>query len=542
MASGENHSYNKALLFNGTNYAFWQIRMETFLKALGFDIWMLVKNGYTPAIEPITEPAVEKKKFENDSKANNALLSGLVDSKFVRVMGCEFAKDVWDKLKSVHEGDAKIKEAKLQHYRAQFEGLKMSEKEIVEAYLLRVNETVNSIRAHGEKLKETVVVKRVLRSLPAKYNPKVSAIEEAKDLDTLSLDEVHGSLTAYGMRIGKEKSTKKEAAFKALKNLKIKQESDDEDSEDELIANLCPNKEKHEDEEEEDAQESSRSKKNKKKFFPKRGKTNRRSLISKKNDSSSNEFDDDSDESDEALFMAFTEVTQDTITIASENEEEGEINLEGELLSALSDLKDKRKKTKNLIKQLGEANEMIIQLKVAVEESKKMTEDLMISLSSKNDKCIFLEEQSMLLGAELDELKKVGIVFTTPQTTTFARSNIEIANTHLEVTSCQDMSQSNDLDEILSSQRPTHIKFGLGFEPGNSSKIQNTKGKGIAQVPVKFVQKKHFGTQSRRRMNVKPSKEVDRDILPELLNRGSLLEIDISSMVTAIVVMVMDTG
>ena len=60
--------------------------------------------------------------------AKNTLLGALTDNEFVRVIGCESAQEVWDKLQNTHEGDSKIKEAKLQHHRAHYEGLKMIER------------------------------------------------------------------------------------------------------------------------------------------------------------------------------------------------------------------------------------------------------------------------------------------------------------------------------------------------------------------------------------------------------------------------------
>jgi hypothetical protein len=39
-----------------------------------------------------------------------------------------------------------------------------------------------------------------------KFNPKVSTIEELNDLKTLSIDKLLGTLTAYEMRINKDKS------------------------------------------------------------------------------------------------------------------------------------------------------------------------------------------------------------------------------------------------------------------------------------------------------------------------------------------------
>ena len=67
----------------------------------------------------------------------------------------------------------------------------------------------------GEKFEESLLVHKILRSLPDKFNPKVSAIEELNDLKTLSIDQLLGTLTAYEMRISKDKSITREASFKA---------------------------------------------------------------------------------------------------------------------------------------------------------------------------------------------------------------------------------------------------------------------------------------------------------------------------------------
>jgi hypothetical protein len=117
-------------------------------------------------------------------------------------MGCSTAKEVWDKLKCIYEGDPKFKQVKLQRYRAEFENLKMNEKEDITTYLLRVDEVVNAIRGLGEELDESLVLKKVLRSLLLKYDVKVSTIEETRDLTKMTMDELHGSLIAYEMRTG----------------------------------------------------------------------------------------------------------------------------------------------------------------------------------------------------------------------------------------------------------------------------------------------------------------------------------------------------
>jgi hypothetical protein len=70
----------------------------------------------------------------------------------------------------------------------------------------------------GETIDESFLVHKILRSLPDRFNSKVSAIEEIADLKMLTLDQILGTLTAYEMRITKGKSTTRDTSFKLEKN------------------------------------------------------------------------------------------------------------------------------------------------------------------------------------------------------------------------------------------------------------------------------------------------------------------------------------
>jgi hypothetical protein len=63
-------------------------------------------------------------------------LNGLCESVYTKVIHCKSAKEIWDKLQNIYEGDSKVKAAKLQTYRGQFEQLKMKEDENIAAYFL----------------------------------------------------------------------------------------------------------------------------------------------------------------------------------------------------------------------------------------------------------------------------------------------------------------------------------------------------------------------------------------------------------------------
>jgi hypothetical protein len=99
-----------------------------------------------------------------------------------------------------------------------------------------VDEIDDAIRGLSEEVKETIIVQKVLRSLPPRFHPKISVIEEIKNLDNLTMDELHRILTAYEMRIQKDKKenpSKNEGTFKASqkKNTKEYKTSDSSDSE-----------------------------------------------------------------------------------------------------------------------------------------------------------------------------------------------------------------------------------------------------------------------------------------------------------------------
>ena len=106
----------------------------------------------------------------------NVILGGLPESELVKVMHCTSTKEIWDKLKNVYEGDEKIKEAKLQTYRGQFEQLKMKENEDIASYFLCICNIVNTMRGIGENMKDKKVIQNILRSLPMRFDAKVSTI------------------------------------------------------------------------------------------------------------------------------------------------------------------------------------------------------------------------------------------------------------------------------------------------------------------------------------------------------------------------------
>jgi hypothetical protein len=92
MTIHEVTSTNKAPLFNGTNFAFWKVRMRTYIMVLGADVWDVVETGY---VKPIVLASKDDNlEFNFNTKAMHVILSGLAETKFVKVMHLEFSKEM----------------------------------------------------------------------------------------------------------------------------------------------------------------------------------------------------------------------------------------------------------------------------------------------------------------------------------------------------------------------------------------------------------------------------------------------------------------
>ncbi|GJT18637.1 zf-CCHC domain-containing protein [Tanacetum coccineum] len=75
--------------------------------------------------------------------------------------------------------------------------------------LIRFNTIITSLKALEESFLSRNHVREFLRALPTKWRPKVTAIEESKDLSTLPLDELIGNLKVYEVVLEKDSKASK---------------------------------------------------------------------------------------------------------------------------------------------------------------------------------------------------------------------------------------------------------------------------------------------------------------------------------------------
>ncbi|KAM3256600.1 hypothetical protein ACQJBY_049186 [Aegilops geniculata] len=143
----------------------------------------------------------EGAEHRKDRQAMSAIYSVMPMDVLQHLIAKELAKEVWDTLKLMFEGHTRVKQANLQTLLRNYETLVMGDDESVDAFASRVATLVNRIRALGENLTETSVVRRFLRAAPPLYLQIVTAIEQCVDLATLSIDDLVGRYKAHDERM-----------------------------------------------------------------------------------------------------------------------------------------------------------------------------------------------------------------------------------------------------------------------------------------------------------------------------------------------------
>ena len=118
----------------------------------------------------------------------------------------------------------------------------MKDNETIVEMITRFTDIVNGLETLGKAYKESENVMKILRSLPSKWHKKVTAIQEAKDLTKLPLEELIESLMTYEINLVKkqqegEDKKKKIIALKATTKEEEKEvEKEKQSEEDEDLA------------------------------------------------------------------------------------------------------------------------------------------------------------------------------------------------------------------------------------------------------------------------------------------------------------------
>jgi len=227
--------------------------MQIFIQSTDYDLWKIITNGPIIPTKKSGDEVIlklenewsplDKNNIEKNFKAMNLLFCAITPNEYDCVSACETAKEIWDKLKMAYEGDSQVKESKIDILVHSYELFKMKPEESIAQMFARFASITNGLKALGKSYSQSEMTRKVLRSMPSKWDTTTSIILQSKDFSTYTMDQLMGSLMTEEMHINLkgEENVKKEDKAKnlALKSTsrksKVRDDSSDE-SEDEEMA------------------------------------------------------------------------------------------------------------------------------------------------------------------------------------------------------------------------------------------------------------------------------------------------------------------
>ncbi|XP_075087564.1 uncharacterized protein LOC142169582 [Nicotiana tabacum] len=190
--------------FNGQYYRWWKTRMHDFIMAEDYELWDVICDG------PFFPPRI-------------------------LISACQSAKEIWEALHIAHEGTTQVKQSKIDMLTTEYELFRIKDDEPIQYMHTRFTSIINELHSLGETIPRNKLVRKILSVLPSSWESKVNSITEAKDLQTLTIDELVGNLKTHEMKKNKDNEIRE---HKREKNLVLKIDSNDSSGEDGDMAYL----------------------------------------------------------------------------------------------------------------------------------------------------------------------------------------------------------------------------------------------------------------------------------------------------------------
>ena len=183
--------------------------MKAFLKSIDERVWNSFEYGWEKPITLVSEwQTFQKEAIAFNSKVMNAIFNAISMEEFKKISNVEVAHIAWNILQTMHEDTKVVKINKLQQLTTRFESIRTFDDESFDEFYFKLNDIVNSAYNLSEIYDQLKIVRKILRSLIEDFRPKVTVITKSKDVDSIPVDELVGSLQSYELDLPKTNKSK----------------------------------------------------------------------------------------------------------------------------------------------------------------------------------------------------------------------------------------------------------------------------------------------------------------------------------------------
>src|SRR5688572_3501117 len=194
----------KPPMFEDEDYSMWSDKMRHHLTSLHKSIWDIVEyRAQVPKKGDKDYDLEEVKQIQHfNSQATTILLTSLCREEYNKVQGLKSAKEIWDVLKTAHEGDEVTKITKRETIEGELGRFMLHQGEEPQAMYNRLKTLVNQMRNLGStKWDDHEMIKVILKSLVFLNPSQVQLICSDPRYKLMSPKEVIGKFVSFELMI-----------------------------------------------------------------------------------------------------------------------------------------------------------------------------------------------------------------------------------------------------------------------------------------------------------------------------------------------------
>ncbi|XP_076904456.1 uncharacterized protein LOC143559912 [Bidens hawaiensis] len=184
-------------LLGQENYIKWKVLFEAAVNYNDTKLWNSIRNGpYVPTASPNNNATLERQMRRRDDKALSVLKLGLSWEILTSVNHHTNAKDMYDAVVEMFEGNIELRDIKKDRLKQQLDRFKFKDEERLKYVLQRFMAIVNEIRTTDLQISYFDLNKKLLTSLSGEWYTASKLIREKVNFPNLKLDDVISFLQA----------------------------------------------------------------------------------------------------------------------------------------------------------------------------------------------------------------------------------------------------------------------------------------------------------------------------------------------------------
>ncbi|KAJ0853333.1 putative transcription factor interactor and regulator CCHC(Zn) family [Helianthus annuus] len=196
-------------LTDANDFPEWKWRFEQHLKVKDYKLWRSILRGPREIMmESSTEPGLKVKKprdqyteddlliVEEDDRALSYLTMGLGPDIAIGFRTCKSAKELWDSLIEVYEGNEDMKESRRNLLQQNFNNFNHIYGETVDNQIQRFVKLITQMQMEEIHTTNASTNRQLLNALPKSWDHHVAMIKKTKDLARCTLSEMISHIKA----------------------------------------------------------------------------------------------------------------------------------------------------------------------------------------------------------------------------------------------------------------------------------------------------------------------------------------------------------